>query len=164
MAGGQELQALKAIVWSYLDTFGSRHKDNLYLDWKRRGNQHLDIDRILDTVNWILYTETVGSPYNQLESSNWTCFEAQSKEKCRSDRKEIVLTGSGRILFIPLLFICEKLENYKRECERELRDVLEESRKHYSCGEVRAYLITNQVDNYNLLYCTQSASLLRFGQ
>lgn len=66
VAGGQELQTLKAIVWSYLDTFGGRHRDNLYLDWQKRGNQHLSIDRILSTVDWILYTETVGSPYNQL--------------------------------------------------------------------------------------------------
>lgn len=79
MVGGSELQVIKSIVWSYLDTFGARHKDNFYYDCQRRGNQHLDLGRIIDTVNWILYTETVNTPYNQLESSNWTCFEAQAK-------------------------------------------------------------------------------------
>ena len=30
--GGFELQKIKTIVWTYLDTFGSKYKDNIYYE------------------------------------------------------------------------------------------------------------------------------------
>lgn len=40
--------------------------------------------------------------YNQLESANWTAFKNNILE---ADRKDIVLTGNGRILVIDLVFL-----------------------------------------------------------
>lgn len=81
---------------------------------------------------------------------------------CKSDRKEIVLTGHGCILYIPLLFICEKIENYKIEYHRELFEVMQETKKYYSEGEIKAYLITDQPHPTRLLYLTQHASLHKY--
>ncbi len=40
--------------------------------------------------------------------------------------------------------------------------MIEESRKHYIQGEVKAYVITDEVDQYNFLYKTSSATLHKF--
>ena len=160
--GGYELQKIKTIVWNYLDTFGAKYKDNIYHQMAKQNQSKLSITRIINTVNWIVYCQTVDKPFNHLESSNWTCFEAQAKEKCKSDRKEIVLTGSGRILYIPLLFICEKMDLYKKQCERELTEIIQESKNYYLQAEIKAYLITDQAHHQGLIYKTESDSLRKF--
>ena len=36
---------------------------------------------------------------------------------------------------------------------------MQEAKKYYSEGQVKAYLITDQIDEHNLIYKTQSATL-----
>ena len=41
-------------------------------------------------------------------------FEKKAKEKLKPDRKDILLTGSGKIMMIHFLLL-EKIESYKKE-------------------------------------------------
>lgn len=102
--GQEQISKIKNILWTYIDTFGgSKYKDSIYADLKRHNPTSFDIDKLINTVNWIIYCETAGKPYNQVETANWTCFQKQSKEKLSADRKDIVFTGSGHILMIHLI-------------------------------------------------------------
>lgn len=42
--------------------------------------------------------------YSQIESSVWTAFN-KNKNQLESDRKDIVLSGSGRVLIIDIIFM-----------------------------------------------------------
>lgn len=79
MTSKDQLLKLKEIVWTYINTFGSKYKNNYYCDLSRRNPTTFIIDKLISTVNWIIYCETVNKPYNQIETANWTCFEMRAK-------------------------------------------------------------------------------------
>lgn len=55
MIGSYDLQMIKTVVWAYLDTFGAKYKDKVYYEMVKRQTS-LSIERIINTVNWIIYT------------------------------------------------------------------------------------------------------------
>lgn len=105
VTGKDELVKLKDVVWTYINTFGSKYKNNYYCDLEKRNPTPFNIEKLINTVNWIIYCETVDKPYNQIETANWTCFERRAKEKLKPDRKDILLSGSARSLMIHLLLL-----------------------------------------------------------
>lgn len=110
-------------MWTYINTFGTKYKNNYYRDLEKRNPTSYNIDKLLNTVNWIIYNETVDKPYNQIQIASWTCFEKKAKEKLKPDRKDILLTGSGKIMMIHFLLL-EKIESYKKEEEGEVDEVI----------------------------------------
>ena len=114
VVGKDELLKLKEIVWTYINTFGTKYKNNYYCDIQKRNNTTFDLDKLINTVNCIIYRETLDQPFNQIETANWTCFEMRAKEKLKPDRKDILLSGSGRTMMIHLLLL-ENINNYKKE-------------------------------------------------
>ena len=50
-----DLNKLKNIVWIYIDTFGTKYKNNYYSDLQKRNPTPFNIDILINTVNLIIY-------------------------------------------------------------------------------------------------------------
>jgi hypothetical protein len=72
--GQEDIDKIKSIIWTYIDTFGAKHKNSIYADLERHNPTSHNIAKLINTVNWIIYCETAAKPYNQIETANWTCF------------------------------------------------------------------------------------------
>ena len=140
MTTREELGKVVEIVWTYIDTFGARHKNNVYADLEKRNPTSYNIEKLINTVNWIIYNETVGFRCNQIETANWTCFEMKAKGNFQCDRKDIVLTAHGRIKMVHLLLL-DRVEDYTKEYDREVKELMADCRKNYAAGEIVAYQI-----------------------
>ena len=138
----EELAKVVEIVWTYIDTFGVRHKNNMYADLEKRNPTSFNIEKLINTVNWIVYSETVGYRCNQIETANWTCFEMKAKGNFQCDRKDIVMTGHGRIKMVHLLLL-ESVETYRKEYEREMHELVHDCKKNYAAGEIKAYMVSD---------------------
>ena len=77
------------------------------------------------------------------------------------DRKDIVMTGHGRIKMIHLLLL-DTVENYTRQYEREVHELIIDCRKNYSSGVIKAYTISDQLAAHRLIYITKSHQVKAF--
>ena len=76
----EQLGKVTDIIWTYIDTFGMRHKNNVYVDLEKNNPTSFNIEKLINTVNWIIYCETLDFRCNQIETANWTCFEMRNKD------------------------------------------------------------------------------------
>lgn len=94
------------IINNYIDTFGTKHKGNIYSEIQKYSPPGLKVRIILNTLAFLLYQESYNKPFTQIESSSWTAFNRRAKRNT-IDRKDIVLTGKGRLLMLDLVFLRE---------------------------------------------------------
>ena len=77
------------------------------------------------------------------------------------DRKDIVLTGHGRIKIVHVLLL-ESVEHYRKENKREVNELANDCRKNYAAGEIKVYTINDQLESHCLTYTTKSHLLKEF--
>lgn len=121
----------------------------------------------MNTVNWIISVETKGRAYNHLESSTYTRYNIRMG-KCDIDRKDLVFTGSGRILLVEILLVpaanvTQVLEEYVKKYSCELNQMLGEYYKKYSHGKVKVIAVTDKL-KHNLLYTVKAITVAEFEQ
>lgn len=80
----------------YVDTFGNKNKAKYIYKEMERSSVSFSVDMLLNTICYIVYEETRGTVYSQIESKYWTYYDIKL-QKLVSDRKHIVLSGSGEV-------------------------------------------------------------------
>lgn len=155
-------------MYHYIDTFGQKYKTNYYKDLEKQCQTSYNITNLINTINILVFEETkstkkvgqTGPMYSQIESSVWTAFNKYRKD-LESDRKDIVLSGNGRVLIIDIIFLKDLKKYISSDKYRgEVRVVLEEYKKSHIEGRIKVVKIGNELNTasgYGLSYNMDSA-------